>query len=221
MTHLLKNRDIWLNINKPANISSAKVVAIIKRITGAKKVGHAGTLDPFATGVLPIALNKKTKESQNLLNCDKEYFFQIKWGEFRDSDDIDGKITDKSNKIPNNHQISVIMTNFIGNIIQKPSKYSAIKINGKRAYDLARQNIEFDMPEREVLINKIILLNNNDNLASFYVSCSKGTYIRTISRNICELLGVCGYVCKLTRIRVGNFHLKSTISLDLLKYKHY
>ncbi|MDA9573685.1 tRNA pseudouridine(55) synthase TruB [Rickettsiales bacterium] len=221
MTHLLKNRDIWLNINKPANISSAKVVAIIKRITGAKKVGHAGTLDPFATGVLPIALNKKTKESQNLLNCDKEYFFQIKWGEFRDSDDIDGKITDKSNKRPNNHQISVIMTNFIGNIIQKPSKYSAIKINGKRAYDLARQNIEFDMPEREVLINKIILLNNNDNLASFYVSCSKGTYIRTISRNICELLGVCGYVCKLTRIRVGNFHLKSTISLDLLKYKHY
>ncbi len=170
---------------------------------------------------MPIALNKKTKESQNLLNCDKEYFFQIKWGEFRDSDDIDGKITDKSNKIPNNHQISVIMTNFIGNIIQKPSKYSAIKINGKRAYDLARQNIEFDMPEREVLINKIILLNNNDNLASFYVSCSKGTYIRTISRNICELLGVCGYVCKLTRIRVGNFHLKSTISLDLLKYKHY
>lgn len=221
MTHLLKNRDIWLNINKPANISSAKVVAIIKRITGAKKVGHAGTLDPFATGVLPIALNKKTKESKNLLNCDKEYFFQIKWGEFRDSDDIDGKITDQSNKRPNNHQISVIMTNFIGNIIQKPSKYSAIKINGKRAYDLARQNIEFDMPEREVLINKIILLNNNDNLASFYVSCSKGTYIRTISRNICELLGVCGYVCKLTRIRVGNFHLKSTISLDLLKYKHY
>ena len=221
MTHLLKNRDIWLNINKPANISSAKVVAIIKRITGAKKVGHAGTLDPFATGVLPIALNKKTKESQNLLNCDKEYFFQIKWGEFRDSDDIDGKITDKSNKRPNNHQISVIMTNFIDKITQKPSKYSAIKINGKRAYDLARQNIEFDMPEREVVINKIILLNNNDNLASFYVSCSKGTYIRTISRNICELLGVCGYVCKLTRIRVGNFHLKSTISLDLLKYKHY
>ena len=105
------------------------------------------------------------------------------------------------------------MTNFIGKIIQKPSKYSAIKINGKRAYDLARQNIEFDMPEREVVINKIILLNNNDNLASFYVSCSKGTYIRTISRNICELLGVCGYVCKLTRIRVGNFHLKTTILL--------
>ena len=221
MTHLLKNQDIWLNINKPANISSAKVVAIIKRITGAKKVGHAGTLDPFATGVLPIALNKKTKESKNLLNCDKEYFFQIKWGEFRDSDDIDGKITEKSSKRPSNHQISVIMTNFIGKITQKPSKYSAIKINGKRAYDLARHNIEFEMPEREVFINKIILLDNNDNLASFYVSCSKGTYVRTISRNICELLGVCGYVCKLTRIRVGNFYLKSTISLDLLKYKHY
>ena len=217
MTHNFATDPLWINLDKPAGITSARAVAIIKRVTGAKKVGHGGTLDPFATGILPIALNKATKSSQKLMDAKKKYYFEISWGEFRDSDDIDGKVTDTNHKIPETGEIIDVLPKFIGKIFQTPSKFSAIKINGKRAYDLARKDVAFRMPPREVEIYSLKLIENNPKIGKFEVTCSKGTYVRSLARAICENMSAAGYVSKLTRLQVGNFLHKNTIPLDLLK----
>jgi len=213
----LSQDPIWLNINKPVGYSSAKVVAIVKRFTKSKKVGHGGTLDPFASGVLPIALNKATKTSQKMMDAKKRYFFRISWGEFRDSDDIDGEVIESSDARPSREALISILPNFIGKIKQKPSKFSAIKVNGKRAYELARKGEKFDLGYRDVEIFMLKLISNNENFAEFEVECSKGTYIRSLARDIALQAGVCGYVCVLIRKKVGKFLYDKTISLDLLK----
>ncbi len=215
--HNLSEQNLWLNIDKPIGFSSAKAVAIVKRITGAKKVGHGGTLDPFASGILPIAINKATKTSEHLMNARKKYSFKISWGEFRDTDDVEGKVTETSAVRPTNAEIISALPFFIGKIKQVPSRFSAIRINGKHAYELARQDIEFEMPSREVQIFSIKLISNSAEFAEFEVECSKGTYIRTISRDICKKVGACGYVSTLTRLRVGKFLYEKRISLDVLK----
>lgn len=213
----LSEQNLWLNIDKPIGFSSAKAVAIVKRITGAKKVGHGGTLDPFASGILPIAINKATKTAQNLMDARKKYSFRISFGEFRDTDDVEGKVTETSDKRPSIEEIISALPFFIGKIKQTPSRFSAIKINGQRAYDLARQDIEFEIPPREVEIFSLKLISLNSDFAEFELECSKGTYIRTISRDICKKLGVCGFVSVLTRTRVGKFFYQNRISLDALK----
>lgn len=213
----LKEQNCWLNIDKPIGFSSAKVVAIVKRMTGAKKVGHGGTLDPFATGILPIALNKATKTAEELMQARKKYFFRIQFGEFRDSDDIEGQVTETSAARPNTASIINILPLFIGKIIQTPSQFSAIKINGQRAYHLARQGIVVEMPKREVEVFSLKLIGNNNDFAEFELCCSKGTYVRSLAREICQKLEVCGYVSKLTRLEVGNFKYEKRISLDALK----
>lgn len=217
MSHNFKIDPIWINLDKPANISSAKAVAIVKRATGAKKVGHGGTLDPFATGILPIALNKATKSSQKLMDAEKKYYFEITWGQFRDTDDVEGKIIETNDKIPTSDEIMAILPQFIGEITQTPSKFSAIKIQGKRAYKLARAEVEFEMPQRQVHIYSLKLIENNPKIGKFEVSCSKGTYVRSLARDICKNLASAGYVSKLTRLKVGNFLHKDAIPLDLLK----
>jgi len=199
--------------------SSAKVVAIIKKITSAKKVGHGGTLDPFACGVLPVALNKATKTSEKLMNAKKKYRFTIKFGEFRSTDDIEGDVEQVSDKTTTSHELSQILLNFVGSIEQTPSKFSAIKIAGNRAYDLARQGKDFEMPKRIIEIYAISLINFNVNHAEIIVECSKGTYVRSLAREICLQLGVCGYVSALQRLEVGFFLHHKTISLDELKAK--
>ena len=214
---MLSDKSVWLNIDKPIGFSSAKAVAIVKRITGAKKVGHGGTLDPFASGILPIALNKATKTAEKLMGARKKYFFRITFGEFRDSDDIEGKVTQTSLDRPSTSKIISALPFFIGKIKQTPSRFSAIKINGQRAYDLARQNIEFQVPQREIEIFSLKLISNNPDFAEFEMECSKGTYVRSLSRDICEKTQVCGYVSKLTRLQVGQFLYEKTISLDALK----
>lgn len=213
----LKFADLWLNIDKPIGISSARAVAIVKRITGAKKVGHGGTLDPFASGILPIALNKATKTSEALMKTRKKYLFRISWGEFRDTDDVEGKITETSSARPTNAQIISATPFFIGKIKQTPSRFSAIRINGQHAYDLARKDIEFEMPSREVEIFSLKFVSNYEEFAELEVECSKGTYIRSLARDICKKIGVCGYVSTLTRLRVGKFLYEKRISLDALK----
>jgi tRNA pseudouridine55 synthase len=213
----LKFADLWLNIDKPIGISSAKAVAIVKRITGAKKVGHGGTLDPFASGILPIALNKATKTSESLMQTRKKYLFRISWGEFRDTDDVEGKITKSSLLRPTNSQIISSLPFFIGKIKQTPSRFSAIRINGRHAYDLARKGEEFEMPSREVEIFSLKFISNCSDFAEFEVECSKGTYIRSLARDISQKMGVCGYVSNLTRLMVGKFCYKKRISLDALK----
>lgn len=213
----LATQNCWLNIDKPIGFSSAKVVAIVKRMTGAKKVGHGGTLDPFATGILPIALNKATKTAEMLMQASKKYFFRIQFGEFRDTDDVEGQVIETSAARPDTASIIAIMPQFIGKITQTPSQFSAIKINGQRAYQLARQGIEVEMPKREVEIFSLKLIYNNSKFAEFELCCSKGTYVRSLSRDICKKLGVCGFVSKLTRLEVGNFKYAKRISLDALK----
>lgn len=210
-------QNLWLNIDKPIGYSSAKTVAIVKKITRAKKVGHGGTLDPFASGILPIALNKATKTSETLMNAKKKYFFRISWGEFRDTDDVEGVVEESNNKRPSTAEVISVLYNFIGKIFQTPSRFSAIKINGKRAYELARNNIEFEMKQREVEISSLKLISNSDDFAEFEVECSKGTYVRSLAREIAKRLNVCGYVSKLTRLRVGKFSYNNRISLDELK----
>lgn len=209
---------IWLNIDKPIGYSSAKAVAIVKRITGSKKVGHGGTLDPFATGILPIALNKATKTSEHLMNARKKYSFTISWGEFRDTDDVEGKVTQLSEVRPTNAQIISVLPSFVGKIQQTPSRFSAIKINGRRAYELARKNIEFEMKSREVELFLVKFISNNSEFAEFEIECSKGTYVRSLARDICIKVGACGYVSTLTRLSVGKFRYEKRISLDALKH---
>lgn len=213
----LSTQNIWFNIDKPIGYSSAKVVAIVKRITGAKKVGHAGTLDPFASGVLPIALNKATKSCQYIVDAHKKYFFRITWGEFRDSDDIEGKVIQTSDDRPSTVSIISALPKLMGKIRQTPSRFSAIKIDGVRAYNLARKDVDFEIKEREVEIFSAKLITNNDNYADFEIACSKGTYVRSFSRDLCKMINVCGYVSCLTRLKVGIFTYDKTISLAKLK----
>lgn len=217
MTYDLRLNNLWLNIDKPIGFSSAKAVAIVKRMTGAKKVGHGGTLDPFATGVLPIAINRATKTAEKLMAAPKKYFFRISFGEFRDTDDVEGKVEESSLARPATLELISVLPFFIGKIEQTPSRFSAIKINGERAYNLARKDIQFEVPKRQVEIFSLKLIENNSEFAEFEIECAKGTYVRSLSRAICKKVGVCGFVSKLTRLQVGDFFYEKTISLDALK----
>jgi len=209
--------NYWLNIDKPVGISSARAVAIVKRLTGAKKVGHGGTLDPFADGILPIAVNKATKTAETMMMARKKYRFRIQWGEFRDTDDVEGKIEESSAARPTTLQVAEILSQFTGKIQQTPSRFSAIKINGQRAYDLARDGKTFEMKAREIEIFSLKLLENNQDFCELEACCSKGTYIRSLARDIAKKLQVCGYVSKLTRLEVGQFLYENKISLETLK----
>jgi len=217
MPNSFSENNYWLNIDKPLGYSSAKIVAIVKKITKAKKAGHAGTLDPMASGVLPIAINKATKTCQYITNHNKKYRFTISWGEFRDTDDAEGKIIKKNNARPSTLDIIAQLSFFIGNIEQTPPNFSAIKINGRKSYEMARNNEEFFLKKRNVEIHQINLISNNSNTAEFEISCSKGTYVRSFARELSQKLGVCGYISCLRRLKVGNFNEDSTISLDKLK----
>lgn len=209
--------NYWLNIDKPVGISSARAVAIVKRLTGAKKVGHGGTLDPFADGILPIAVNKATKTAEAMMAARKQYRFRVQWGEFRDTDDVEGQVEESSAARPSSAELIAILPQFVGKIQQIPSKFSAIKINGQRAYDLARNGIAFEMKSREIEIFSLKLLENNQDFCEIEVECSKGTYVRSLARAIAQKLQVCGYVSKLTRLQVGQFLYQNKISLETLK----
>ena len=209
--------NYWINLDKPKDISSAFAVKIIKKLTKAKKVGHGGTLDPFATGVLPIAINKCTKQSSKLMDFRKKYYFTIIFGEFRDSDDITGKVIEESKKRISSADFMKNIPNFIGKINQQPSKFSAIKINGEKCYDLARKGLDIEMPFREIEIYSIKVLKYCTNYCKMEIECSKGTYVRSLARDICKKNNICGYVSELQRKNVGKFSIDKTISLDELK----
>lgn len=211
------HENYWINLDKPKDISSAFAVKIIKKIIKAKKVGHGGTLDPFATGVLPIAINKSTKQSSRIMDFKKKYYFTIIFGEFRDSDDITGKVVEISEKRISLADFAKNITHFIGKIKQQPSKFSAIKINGERSYNLARKGLEVEIPIREIEIYSIKILNYLPDYCEMEIECSKGTYVRSLARDICKKNNICGYVGALKRKNVGQFLIDKTISLDELK----
>ena len=208
----------WLNIDKPYGFSSAKVVAIVKRLLKAKKVGHGGTLDPLASGVLPICINKATKTTEKTMNFSKEYFFDITFGEERTTADAEGEVIKTSNVIPTENEIKNILNNFIGEIQQTPPIYSAIKVNGKRAYDLARNNQNIELQARLVKVFELNFLGfENEKTAKFSVKCGKGFYIRSLAVDISKALNTVGYVSYLRRTEVGIFKKDNMITLEKLK----
>ncbi len=211
----------WLNIYKPSGISSFGVVKKIKKKFNLSKIGHGGTLDPLAEGVLPIAIGSATKLIQFINQNIKEYEFEIKWGEQTTTDDQEGKIIETSSNIPNIDQIKDILTNFKGEILQKPPKASAIKINGKRAYNLLRQNKDFEMNYKKVFVEKAKILNfKRNSLTKMFIRCGKGFFIRSFARDIAEKLNTKAHIYSLKRTKVGKFEEKNAILLDdLLKIR--
>lgn len=203
----------WVIVDKPEGMSSAHVVAKIKRLFGVKKAGHGGTLDPLATGVLPIALGEATKALSYILDGTKAYRFEVKWGEARSTEDREGEITATSPQRPVRQDIEQAIPFFTGKIEQIPPAYSALKVDGKRAYTLAREGKEVILAPRQVEIHSLTLLDASLHSATFEVVCSKGTYVRSLARDIALHLGTCGHVISLRRIMAGPFHEKNAILL--------
>ena len=210
-----KSINGWIIVDKQIGVTSRQVVTKISKTLNLKKVGHGGTLDPLATGILPIAIGEATKVISFIQNKNKRYSFIIKWGESTDTDDREGKTLEKSKHRPTQEEIIKTLSSFIGNILQKPPIYSAIKINGQRSYKLARKNIEIHHKYRPVKIYDLILKNVIDiNSAEFEVKCGKGTYVRSLGRDIAEKLNTKGHIINLRRLSVGSFNEKDSIYID-------
>lgn len=207
----------WLVLDKPLGLSSSQAVAAVKRILDAAKAGHGGTLDPLASGVLPIALGEATKTVAWAMDCRKEYGFTVRWGEARDSDDAEGAVIARSDVRPDAAAIAAILSRFCGTIIQRPPAYSALKLAGRRAYDLARAGEIVELAPRPVEIDWLRFVGAIDaDHAAFEACVGKGTYIRSLARDLGEALGTCAYVTALRRLSVGRFTLDRAISLDNL-----
>ena len=208
--------DGWICLDKPKGISSNFAMVKVRRILG-EKTGYVGTLDPFATGILPIAVGRARKFIQFIENGIKEYEFEVVFGTSTDSYDATGKICETTRNIPTKNQIEKILSKFLGEIEQIPPKFSAIKINGRRACDLVRQNKSVKIPSRKIFIYDLQLLDfYENNSAKFRVKCSKGTYVRTLAVDIAQRLGSLCYVKELRRIKSGFFSTDRAITLEKL-----
>lgn len=207
-----------LNVNKEKGISSARVVSLVRRALNMKKVGHTGTLDLEASGVLPIVIGKATRVSDYMMTMDKVYETELILGAKTDTLDAAGEIIEKSDKVVTKEEFLQVMKTFKGEIDQIPPMYSALKVNGKKLYDLAREGVEIERKKRKVNIYDIELLDFAFPKATIRVTCSKGTYIRTLVDDIGEKLGSLAYVNELARVRVGELDIKESIkSQDLLE----
>lgn len=203
-------------INKQKNFTSHDVVNVIRKKLNTKKVGHTGTLDPNATGVLPILVGKATKISKYLIEHDKTYIATIKLGEKTDTGDNEGQVIEEK-LVPTDlkkEDINNVLQSFLGKQKQVPPMYSAIKINGKKLYEYAREGKEVKIEAREIEIYKIQLLEYKNSKIKFEVECSKGTYIRTLCEDIAKKLGTVGYMEKLQRTKVNNFKIGDSVLLD-------
>lgn len=207
----------WINLDKPAGMTSTQAVGKVRWLFQAQKAGHAGTLDPLATGILPIALGEATKTIPYIQDAEKIYTFRIIWGEARTTDDAEGDICETSDVRPSKAEIEAILPDFTGEITQIPPQFSAIKIEGQRAYDLARKGETVDIKPRQVYIDELILLDCTKDGADFEVVCGKGTYMRSLARDIAKKLGTCGHLIDLRREAVGPFATENAISLDFLE----
>jgi tRNA pseudouridine55 synthase len=204
----------WIFIDKPIGLTSNSLLQKVRLNLDKAKAGFVGTLDPLASGCLPIAIGHATKVINLAEKVDKEYIFTILWGKQTDTGDLEGRIINEKKTFPSNKNIQSILSNFIGNIKQTPPKYSSIKINGSRAYLLARNEVSFELKKREVRIFSLKLLRQLSlERAEFYVECSSGTYIRSLAESISKALGTVGVLIQLRRVGFGNFN-KNLISLD-------
>ncbi len=207
----------WLVIDKASGMTSSNVVNNARHILNAQKVGHGGTLDPMATGILPLAFGEATKTVSYIMDGTKEYSFTARWGESRDTDDAEGNVTGTSSHRPNETAICDVLSRFTGEIEQVPPAYSAVKVAGRRAYDLARAKEAVDLKARTILIESIELDDMPDkDHATFRVVSGKGAYMRGLARDIALAVGTLGHVSALRRTRLGPFKTDDAISLDKL-----
>ena len=208
----------WVIVDKPSGITSTRVVGAVRRIFDAAKAGHAGTLDPIATGVLPIALGEATKTIPFVTDSSKSYRFDVCWGEARDTDDCAGSVIATSGVRPAADAITAALGGFVGEIEQTPPRYSAVKIQGRRAYDLARTDTAVELSPRRIQVHAFALEQVCDrDRATFTVTCGKGAYMRALARDLAEALGTVGHICALRRLRVGPFDGSVAIPLDSLE----
>jgi tRNA pseudouridine55 synthase len=207
----------WVCLDKPIGLTSTQAVSQLRWLFNAKKAGHAGTLDPLASGVLPIAFGEATKTVSIVQDGMKSYRFVVKWGEETDTDDSEGRVIAASDSRPTIAAIEALLPQFTGTINQTPPIYSAIKIAGERAYDLARDGETVVMAAREVTVHRLALVATELSSATFEAECGKGTYVRAIARDLGRSLGCRGHVIALRRTRVGPFRAEAAVALDDLK----
>jgi tRNA pseudouridine55 synthase len=213
-------RDVhgWVILDKPIGMTSTHAVSVIKNLFSARRAGHAGTLDPLASGCLPIALGEATKTVPFVFDRQKTYRFTIRWGEERDTDDAEGRVISASNERPDRAAIEAMLARFTGEIEQVPPRFSAVKLDGERAYDLAREGESVELTARTVTIYRLELTEIPDSdHAQLTAECGKGTYIRALARDLGRVLGVFGHVCSLRRERVGPFGEDEMIPLEQLQ----
>ena len=207
----------WLVIDKAPLMTSTQVVNEVKRVTQAQKVGHGGTLDPLATGILPIAMGEATKTVAYIMDARKGYEFTLRFGEARDTDDAAGVVTATSPLRPTDEEIRAALPQFTGLIMQVPPRYAAVKVQGERAYDLARRGEIVELAPREIRIDELELVRRVDaDHAEFRMTSGKGAYVRAIARDLGEALGCQAHVSALRRTAVGSFNASNAISLDAL-----
>ena len=206
----------WLNVFKEKGYTSSFIVRTLKKKFNIKKIGHYGTLDPLASGVLPLALGEATKTIQFITHNEKSYSFFINWGKETNTCDEEGKVISETDKRPTAAKIKVaIKKYFVGNITQKPPIFSAIKINGKRAYELARKNLQFEIKSKSIKIISFELLKIiNKNKAQFIVSCGPGTYVRSLARDLSKKLGTLGHASNIVRLKNSYFCISNSIEYD-------
>jgi tRNA pseudouridine55 synthase len=212
----------WICLDKPYDLTSTSAVSRVRRAFNAQKAGHAGTLDPLATGILPLALGEATKTVPFLMDADKAYRFTIQWGRNTTTLDREGETTATSDVRPSREQVEAALPAFVGEVDQIPPNFSAIKVDGERAYDLARDGVEFELATRKVTIHalRVVEVPDADHIV-LEMDCGKGTYVRAVARDLAAALGTCGHVSQLRRTRVGRFGEDAAISLETLENLSY
>jgi tRNA pseudouridine55 synthase len=215
MARRKKGRPIhgWVILDKPLGMTSTQAVAMVKRLFDAQKAGHAGTLDPLATGILPIALGEATKTVSFAVDGEKAYRFTVRWGAETNTDDAEGVVTQSSERRPRIDEIEGLLSDFMGEVLQVPPQFSAIKIDGERAYDLARDGETVELEARTVVIDDLRIADMpDDDTTVFEAECGKGTYVRALARDMGRRLGCYGHVIELRRTRVGPFSEEEAVS---------
>ncbi len=208
----------WVVLDKPAGMTSTQAVGKVRWLFQAQKAGHAGTLDPLATGILPIALGEATKTVPYAVDGQKAYRFTVRWGIETDTDDAEGQVVERSELRPARAAIEALLPSFIGEVLQTPPAFSAIKIDGQRAYDLARQGEVVKLEARPVQIDRLELVDMpDDDTSVFEAECGRGTYVRAIARDIGRTLGCLGHVTALRRTRVGPFEEATAVAIEDLE----
>jgi tRNA pseudouridine55 synthase len=211
-----KKRDVngWIILDKGVGMTSTHAVAVVKRSLSAKKAGHAGTLDPLASGILPIALGEATKTVPFIMDGRKSYVFTVAWGEETNTDDAEGDVVGRTELLPDPATIEALLPRFTGSVEQVPPRFSAIKIQGERAYDLARDGEAVELQARTVEIDRLSLVHHEGNRSVLEADCGKGTYVRAIARDLGRALGCLGHIAALRRTRVGPFCESDAVTVD-------